>query len=487
MLYIHLVALIAGYLKMIAATPAKSKPSDVNLEQTFKGVSETSKIDLRRSRAAYRPLELSPTPSIFARNYQRNAVDFTGFFVLFWVAVSIMIFMSFLENFELTGRPVVGTIFKYFQSNLLDLAKADLAMSSMFLLAFPFQKIFALGYLRWYGLGVYLYSILILLFLSHCVLRCCLSNWSWTHRAMFILHSMVILMKLHSYNVVNGWYSYCYHSLNKLQSKKTDLDDDERSSVEFYEHCLNHHGNTYPENLTIPNALDFLFMPSLCYQLYYPRTAHVRIHYLIECALGTFGCIFLLVIISDHFMVPVLAKAIRTIIEAPEDASATYFAIRLGHTVAFLMFPFMLSFLLVFWVIFEGVCNFSAEITRFADRNFYDDWWNCWTWDQFARTWNKPVHYFLLRHVYVPLNSFMSKSLSTFFTFFVSSVLHELVMGCITLKIRGYGLFFQMTQIPYIIIQRQKFVRRHRLLGNIAFWFSIIIGIALIAALYILF
>lgn len=28
----------------------------------------------------------------------------------------------------------------------------------------------------------------------------------------------------------------------------------------------------------------------------------------------------------------------------------------------------------------------------FADREFYQDWWNSTSWDEFARKWNKPVH-----------------------------------------------------------------------------------------------
>jgi sterol O-acyltransferase len=44
--------------------------------------------------------------------------------------------------------------------------------------------------------------------------------------------------------------------------------------------------------------------------------------------------------------------------------------------------------------------NALAEITRFADRGFYADWWNSVSWDQFSRDWNRPVYNFLLRHVY---------------------------------------------------------------------------------------
>jgi hypothetical protein len=33
----------------------------------------------------------------------------------------------------------------------------------------------------------------------------------------------------------------------------------------------------------------------------------------------------------------------------------------------------------------ECVCNGFAELSRFADRQFYEDWWNSTNWDQFAR------------------------------------------------------------------------------------------------------
>lgn len=38
---------------------------------------------------------------------------------------------------------------------------------------------------------------------------------------------------------------------------------------------------------------------------------------------------------------------------------------------------------------FECVCNGFAEFTRFADREFYQDWWNATSMDVFSRKWNK--------------------------------------------------------------------------------------------------
>lgn len=59
-----------------------------------------------------------------------------------------------------------------------------------------------------------------------------------------------------------------------------------------------------------------------------------------------------------------------------------------------------LMWIQAWYVIWECILNLLAEVTYFADRGFYADWWNSVSWDQFARDWNRPVHNFLLRHVY---------------------------------------------------------------------------------------
>ena len=64
-----------------------------------------------------------------------------------------------------------------------------------------------------------------------------------------------------------------------------------------------------------------------------------------------------------------------------------------------------------------------VSLACFADRSFYDAWWNCVSWDQFARDWNRPVHNFLLRHVYHSSISAMKvdKHTATLITFFLSA------------------------------------------------------------------
>ena len=82
----------------------------------------------------------------------------------------------------------------------------------------------------------------------------------------------------------------------------------------------------------------------------------------------------------------------------------------------------------------------------FADRQFYDDWWNSTSWDEFSRKWNRPVHTFLLRHVYASsMSSYhLTRQGAMFVTFLLSAAAHELVMAIVTKKIRMYLFTLQV-------------------------------------------
>lgn len=118
---------------------------------------------------------------------------------------------------------------------------------------------------------------------------------------------------------------------------------------------------SYPENLNLYNYIDFLFCPTLCYELEYPRTSHIRWMEVFYKTLAVFGCIFLMVVTSEEFIIPVLdvsAEHLR------HSDNALDFALIVAETVGRLLFPFMITFLLVFLVIFEYVLGAFAELTR---------------------------------------------------------------------------------------------------------------------------
>ena len=51
-----------------------------------------------------------------------------------------------------------------------------------------------------------------------------------------------------------------------------------------------------------------------------------------------------------------------------------------------------------------------------------------------------------------------------FVTFLLSSVAHELVMSCITHKMRWYGFSLMMTQLPIVSIQKMMIFKGHKTL-----------------------
>ncbi|KAG8721403.1 hypothetical protein FRC08_013357 [Ceratobasidium sp. 394] len=226
----------------------------------------------------------------------------------------------------------------------------------------------------------------------------------------------------------------------------------------------------FPTNLTYANFLDFQMVPTLCYELEYPRTERIRPMYIFEKTVATFGTFTLLYTITEHYIIPLTPTSEQSFWRSMLD----------------LALPFMLSYLILFYIIFECICNGFAELSCFGDREFYQDWWNSTSFDEYARKWNKPVHAFLLRHVYQA--SLSSKRVSrfsaTFLTFLLSALVHELVMAVVTKKIRMYLFVMQMSQIPLIFLGRLPFIRRNKVLGNVLFWVGLMAGFPLLCVAY---
>lgn len=168
---------------------------------------------------------------------------------------------------------------------------------------------------------------------------------------------------------------YSDSTINKLANECADLEEELTSPGPA--------AVRYPDNLTYANYIDYLLIPTLVYELEYPRTSSIRPLYVVEKTLATFGTFFLIYAITEHVIIPHHEAA-----KGKPPTLENSIGIALD-----LVMPFMINYLLIFYIIFECICNGFAELTRFADRGFYEDWWNAVTWDEFARKWNKPVHH----------------------------------------------------------------------------------------------
>ncbi|KAK5719346.1 Sterol O-acyltransferase 2 (Sterol-ester synthase 2) [Elasticomyces elasticus] len=453
--------------------------------------------------------------------------DFRGFFILFWVGLAIMVITAMLRNLNDTGSLLSFKQWPLFTQNIWELAAIDVVMCASTALSLPLHLLYksSRGWLRWERLGVVVQSIFQAGWLAFWISWPFMRDYSWTAQVFLTIHTLAFFMKMHSYAFYNGHlsttlnrltdldrpigpqtpmssvirYPKAYLSLEpKTKSDEVEDDEDEHQEItpimqlreDLATELTSPMGNvTYPANLTVANFADYLLCPTLCYEIEYPRTPTRSYLELFWKTLAVFGCVFLLVITSEEFILPVLDSSQLRLAAQGADPNShwTDGALIFAETVSSLLFPFMITFLLVFLVIFEYVLGAFAEITRFADRKFYSDWWNSLDWLEFSREWNIPVHNFFRRHVYsASRQARMSRGLATAMTFFVSAVAHELVMGCITRKFRGYGFILMMLQIPFVAIQRLPWVRKQALLNNVLFWVFMIIGLSLLCALYVL-
>ena len=188
-------------------------------------------------------------------------------------------------------------------------------------------------------------------------------------------------------------------------------------------------------------------------------------------------------IISEEFITPVLADSALRLRQVSLIGSKSLI---MAETMSLLLFPFMITLLLVFLVIWEYMLGAFAELTCFADRHFYSDWWNSSDWLEFSREWNIPVYHFLRRHVYFAAKAHFSNTIAMTITFMISALGHELIMGCITKKLRGYGFVAMLLQLPIMAVQRSKWVRGRWVLNNATFWASFILGLSVLCSLYVL-
>ncbi|GJD07925.1 Sterol O-acyltransferase 2 [Galdieria sulphuraria] len=220
----------------------------------------------------------------------------------------------------------------------------------------------------------------------------------------------------------------------------------------------------------------FLVAPTLVYRVKgYPRTKEIRW----KCFFGLFiqgcGLLFVMYLIMTEYMLPLFHNA--------SDIHSIEFVVTL-------IVPTGIFYLLFFILIFEVMLNGFAELTRFGDRLFYEDWWNSVTHDEFLRKWNRPVYNYLMKIVYSHCRKMGTNRLKAMtLTIAYSSVLHELVLAVSFRRLRLYLMSLMMTQTPLIwlmniLLRIQERRPVYRQISNIFFWNYIFLGPTLLMLIY---
>jgi sterol O-acyltransferase len=101
-------------------------------------------------------------------------------------------------------------------------------------------------------------------------------------------------------------------------------------------------GRGYPNNLTLRNHYEFIVLPTLVYELEYPRSNSINWYYVAEKAIATLGILFVMLLVSQTFIYPVVMKTVamkRAGMPLWERLEA------FPWILSDLMFPFMLEYM----------------------------------------------------------------------------------------------------------------------------------------------
>eukprot|EP00455_Lapot_gusevi_P025223 TRINITY_DN2647_c0_g1_i4.p1 TRINITY_DN2647_c0_g1~~TRINITY_DN2647_c0_g1_i4.p1 ORF type:complete len:384 (-),score=71.65 TRINITY_DN2647_c0_g1_i4:110-1261(-) len=269
-------------------------------------------------------------------------------------------------------------------------------------------------------------------------------------------------MKVHSY--VRETYKMYKHKQHKEGGGADSSDSD-----------LSEHANRY----LLEDFMEqfwayfyFLYVPTIIYRNVYPRTPRCRWRVAIASFLECVGCIFYSYVIFARYCVPHF------------EQTATLGDWRLLVMSLFnTSLPAILVFLVGFFGILHCWMNFWAELTRFADRQFYEDWWNSTSWSTYYRKWNVVVHDWLYAYAYLDImRCGLGKTASMIFCFVFSAIIHEHILSfafrffypVLFVMFAGAGVAF----IPLTTLKKGSKG------WNLFMWMMLLIGMSMNVVLY---
>lgn len=230
----------------------------------------------------------------------------------------------------------------------------------------------------------------------------------------------------------------------------------------------------YPGNLTLRDICNYMLFPTLCYEIQFARTERLRKRFLIKRAIELLILSQLDLALIQQWIVPTVSNSVLP-----------FRQMQFSHMLERLLklaIPNHVIWLIWFYLFFHSLLNIVAELTRFADREFYRDWWNSESVYYFWSNWNIPVHKWCARHLYVPLISLgLNKCQASTTVFFVSAFFHEYLVSVPLKMFRMWAFTGMLIQLPWARFVSAYFNNHF---ANVAVWVSLIIGQPLCILMY---
>lgn len=105
--------------------------------------------------------------------------------------------------------------------------------------------------------------------------------------------------------------------------------------------------NAYPNNLSLKKHYEFTLLPTLVYELEYPRTDKIDWRYVVEKAAATAGVLFIMQLVSQTFIYPVVMHSVRMKENGmPVQERVAHFPWMISD----LIFPFMMEYMMTWYI-----------------------------------------------------------------------------------------------------------------------------------------
>ncbi|XP_034824909.1 diacylglycerol O-acyltransferase 1 isoform X2 [Maniola hyperantus] len=328
------------------------------------------------------------------------------------------------------------------------------------------------------GIGLQVFNIIAEISLPVIVLYFKGPDFSFVGKTTVCMIYLVLFLKLWSYVQTNHW---CRQGKKTKQYKNTlrrqslsapnwkPLEDEKADGKSGLV--------KYPDNLSLKDLFYFILAPTLCYELNFPRTTRIRKRFLIKRIIEVVFGVNLVLALFQQWMIPSVTNAV--------DPFSQMSFIKITERLLKLAVPNHLIWLCFFYLCFHSFLNLMGELLHFADRNFYNDWWNANNIAEFWSSWNMPVHLWAVRHVYIPITGLgYSKAAASIVVFFISAFFHEYLVSVPLQMFRIWAFLGMMAQPPLSVISKLVQVRLGARWGNILVWSSLIFGQPLAIMMY---
>ncbi|CAB3368912.1 Hypothetical predicted protein [Cloeon dipterum] len=237
----------------------------------------------------------------------------------------------------------------------------------------------------------------------------------------------------------------------------------------------------YPDNLNLKDLAYYIFAPTLCYELNFPRTNRIRKRFLFKRIVEVFVGCQVMMSLYQQWIIPSVKNSLVPFSHIFQRNDFTLAIERLLK----LAIPNHLVWLIFFYLTFHSFLNLLGELLHFADRHFYYDWWNANNIDVFWRKWNLPVHKWAVRHLYIPMVDIgYNRIVASTTVFFISAFFHEYLVSVPLRTFKIWAFMGMMAQLPLSYFSKFMEQQLGPRWGNVVVWASLILGQPLCIMMY---